>query len=239
MKTNLAGKQSGKARKNLCFTLIELLVVIAIIAILAAMLLPALNQAREKGKAASCLNNLKQQGLGLTMYIDANKFYPPYKAGGDEYNATATTEAWYTMIQPYVNNWKIFNCPSVTNPAALIRATGDHPQWAISGNMMRPPYAINSASFSGQTDPKIEAFVKAAGVTLSRWIAVKEGRLNFYENIASGANNLINVLNASQFYHSNRQNFLHADGHAAAHSLGDVQCCAGMYKGGTNSMFTL
>ena len=50
------------------FTLIELLIVIAIIAILAAMLLPALNQARARGQAAACINNMKQLGLGILQY---------------------------------------------------------------------------------------------------------------------------------------------------------------------------
>jgi prepilin-type N-terminal cleavage/methylation domain-containing protein/prepilin-type processing-associated H-X9-DG protein len=126
--------------RNTGFTLIELLVVIAIIAILAAMLLPALAKAKRKAQGISCVSNLKQVGLIMAMYVGDNQDTFPYSGNG-----------WWGM--PLVDLLKLQNNYVSTNNRAFYRCPADKFEkgWNIDLAKNNPfsgaPYTINDIPF--------------------------------------------------------------------------------------------
>ncbi len=131
-----AGRQQG-------FTLIELLVVIAIIAILAALLLPALATAKDKAQRIKCLSNMKQWGLAFTMYAQDNGDFVP-----EEGNTTAAINdgGGPTATDNYDSAW--YNCvaPTISQPP-LVNLYG------ANGHPLTPPLPGSSTIFSCPSAP--------------------------------------------------------------------------------------
>ncbi|NLF08614.1 MAG: DUF1559 domain-containing protein [Pirellulaceae bacterium] len=148
MKTN---KPSAAHRRKAAFTLVELLVVITIIGILIALLLPAVQAAREAARRTQCMNNLKQIGIALHGYHEALGCFPPSAATNSSSSVSSTNWSWSALILPYIEQSNVnedidydfgyneienqvvikqfipmYNCPSAGQPE-LVTCCGNIP----------------------------------------------------------------------------------------------------------------
>jgi prepilin-type N-terminal cleavage/methylation domain-containing protein len=150
------------------FTLIELLVVIAIIAILAAMLLPALNRAKEKANRISCLNNLRQVAIFMQFYTDENRDVFPAHRNQNLPTDDATpslTNWWGTTIINYARNQSnLFRCPSIKG-----KRLDNGLAWEWNFDCHKVGYGINSFFLSLWPYPGLALSVGGVSFQTKPW----------------------------------------------------------------------
>ena len=194
-----------RVRKS--FTLIELLVVIAIIAILAAMLLPALSKAREKARAISCVSGMKQIGLAFTMYCNDNNAITPigYVPAANVDEQVAWQYKLPIFIGPQSTFWKVkgtysipdgvWHCPS---------ATGYTGSWQYD-YAYTSHFSAYTRAISIENLKAVHENNKGPSSTLTFTECKPNGSLLFNNNTPSG--------NAVDYRHNNGINIVWGDGH--------------------------
>jgi prepilin-type N-terminal cleavage/methylation domain-containing protein/prepilin-type processing-associated H-X9-DG protein len=247
MKSEHPEQSSNERRAG--FTLIELLVVIAIIAILAAMLLPALSRAKQKSQSVACINHLKQLITASMIYaVDNRDYWPPNNAGDpnvdlvnppanyvakvwaegregsnlvDEREAEGMVSPRVSLLAPYLKEKAVFRCP------------GDKKPWRVNGQLVTRPRSFGMNAYVGWNTARYNDMPNEQRYRVYQKTVASAGVTTFiFGEIHpdSICRPMFGINMDSQMiyhypgnYHGQLSNFAFADGHAEAHRWRDSQ----------------